>query len=445
MTSTTARQTRTTLVLALLGVSAALSVAPAATAAPVVYDDFNDNATNWQRWSPGRIGGPTVAETNQRFEIAFPPDSSGDFIAGVYYGTCAFRGDYDVQVDYQLLDWPARNGVRMGLLMTAPPWTGNDLGVVRISFSYELNFPGFPPEAYLIGEGGVLHMTPTGDTSGKLRAVRVGDVATGYYYSGGAWVPIYSFGSASTNDVYLLLQAWSHDWAFTDQPVRVAFDNVIINQGQLICPSQPPTADAGPDQTVEGTSPAGAQVQLDGSGSSDPEGGDLIYAWDTDGDGQFDDAIGATPTVQLGRGTHSVTLQVTDADDWTSTDGVEIRVVDTTPPRLTLTVLQASLWPPNHKLTLVAEVRATDVCDPDPGIWVGVSSNEPINGPGDGNSAADWVVVPNGGVWEVWVRSERAGNLRGREYYVDALAWDADGNVAVESATITVGHSQGRR
>ncbi|MEZ5291743.1 MAG: Calx-beta domain-containing protein [Vicinamibacterales bacterium] len=37
----------------------------------------------------------------------------------------------------------------------------------------------------------------------------------------------------------------------------------------------PPTADAGPDQTV----PAGATVQLDGGGSSDPEGAPLTVTW----------------------------------------------------------------------------------------------------------------------------------------------------------------------
>jgi hypothetical protein len=117
----------------------------------------------------------------------------------------------------------------------------------------------------------------------------------------------------------------------------------------------------------------------------------------------------------------------------------EAWVVDTTPPSMTLTVLQANLWPPNHKLVLVAEVSGvSDICDPNPIVTINVSCNESTD-------PADWNVVENGKVWEIWVRSERLGSSPGREYYIDALATDASGNATEKTATITVAHDQGKR
>ena len=89
----------------------------------------------------------------------------------------------------------------------------------------------------------------------------------------------------------------------------------------------PPVANAGPDQTVERTSVAGAQVQLDGSGSSDPDGDPLTYEWTWSGGS----ASGVNPIVTLPPGLTTVTLTVSDGE-LTATDTVDITVVDTTPP-----------------------------------------------------------------------------------------------------------------
>jgi hypothetical protein len=54
---------------------------------------------------------------------------------------------------------------------------------------------------------------------------------------------------------------------------------------------RPPTASAGGPY---GT-PEGMDVTLDATGSTDPDGETLVYAWDLDGDGEFDDATGPSP------------------------------------------------------------------------------------------------------------------------------------------------------
>ncbi|HTE17041.1 MAG TPA: CARDB domain-containing protein, partial [Armatimonadota bacterium] len=73
------------------------------------------------------------------------------------------------------------------------------------------------------------------DLSGKLRITRVGTTVTGYYWdkTNEAWVPL---GSATLTDadVQIQLHAWSHDAAFEDQEVTVAFDNFVVNGGQVV-------------------------------------------------------------------------------------------------------------------------------------------------------------------------------------------------------------------
>lgn len=89
----------------------------------------------------------------------------------------------------------------------------------------------------------------------------------------------------------------------------------------------PPVADAGPDQTLEQTSPAGAEVTLNASGSYDPYGDPLTYNWTWNGGS----ASGVNPTLTFPQGTTTVTLSVSDGK-YTSTDTVNITVQDTTAP-----------------------------------------------------------------------------------------------------------------
>src|SRR5205085_694342 len=92
-------------------------------------------------------------------------------------------------------------------------------------------------------------------------------------------------------------------------------------------------------------------------------------------------------------GTTLVQCTATDAHANTSHGSFNITVGDTTPPMVTkIEATPAVLWPPDHEMVKVnLTVTAVDLVDPNPGSRiVSVSSNQPVNGTGDGDTAPDW-------------------------------------------------------
>jgi hypothetical protein len=162
--------------------------------------------------------------------------------------------------------------------------------------------------------------------------------------------------------------------------------------------NQPPEADAGDDQTFEQAYYQGADVPLDGSGSSDPDGDPLTYSWTWTGGS----ATGVTPTVSLPLGTTIITLTVSDGS-LTDTDTVSIAVEDTTEPSVDagsdIPVEQATAA--GTEVTLSATV--SDICDASPTVtWShGPTAVFPLGSTtvtvtatdDSGNSASDTVVV----------------------------------------------------
>jgi hypothetical protein len=61
--------------------------------------------------------------------------------------------------------------------------------------------------------------------------------------------------TGTTEDVSFSLSAWSHDYAFTGQDVRLAFDNFTVNAGQVIFASTTPTPTSTPTPTRTPTGP----------------------------------------------------------------------------------------------------------------------------------------------------------------------------------------------
>ncbi|WP_428236044.1 PKD domain-containing protein [Gracilimonas sp.] len=198
-----------------------------------------------------------------------------------------------------------------------------------------------------------------------------------------------------------------------------------------------PSANAGADQTVEAIGPT-TPVTLSGSGT-DADGDDLTYSW-SNGD------TGATTIVNLGVGEHTFTLTVTDEQGAAGSDEVIIEITDTTAPVISYSQQTDKLWPPNHKMVLVATgITATDLVDGAVDVQVTVSSSESSNGKGDGNTDSDYEIQANpDGSYDVYVRAERSGKGGGRTYSILMTTIDAAGNESSESFDVSVAKSQGR-
>ena len=123
----------------------------------------------------------------------------------------------------------------------------------------------------------------------------------------------------------------------------------------------------------------------------------------------------------------------------TSTASVTLNI-DKTAPTLNITVSPGMLWPPNHKMVTITP--SITVADANPGTMVklvSVTSSEPDNGLGDGDTANDIVINAEN---TMSLRAERSGKGSGRVYTITYQATDIAGNATTATATVTVPHNK---
>lgn len=115
------------------------------------------------------------------------------------------------------------------------------------------------------------------------------------------------------------------------------------------------------------------------------------------------------------------------------------------PPVITLNPF-TSFWPPNHKYHAVTVAQmvlsVTDNCpiSIDDVVIEKVTSDEPVNALGDGNTIGDIVIGAN--CRSVQLRSERAGPGDGRVYTITLRVMDSGGAVTRADFEVSVPHSQ---
>jgi endonuclease/exonuclease/phosphatase family metal-dependent hydrolase len=144
---------------------------------------------------------------------------------------------------------------------------------------------------------------------------------------------------------------------------------------------------------------------------------------------------GAVNSCTLGR--QRLTYTVSDGYNASQTRRI-VRVVDTRPPTITAaSVTPSVLWPANHQLVPVAvTVQVGDACAGSVRCRiVSITSDEPVNGWGDGHTAPDWVIT---GDLTAKLRAERSLLGNGRVYTLRIQCRDLSGNASATTVRVTV-------
>lgn len=190
-----------------------------------ISDNFDSNTLNTSLWTVFSNGpGPYVEVVNQRLEITIPGTTSGGVGAGIIANLPFGPADYEAQIHYELLTWPANCGAGGGM----GNW-GASIGRASIPT------PPFGGEVINASIGGSNQWIPNSSLSGELKLVfhmndtyggtGIGPTYLGYYYnpSLGDWTEVGRWGAGWVPQIEL--SATSIGVAWTHQDVRFALDN----------------------------------------------------------------------------------------------------------------------------------------------------------------------------------------------------------------------------
>ena len=133
--------------------------------------------------------------------------------------------------------------------------------------------------------------------------------------------------------------------------------------------------------------------------------------------------------------TATVASATLDPDPSNNSRTATVMAANPAPTISDVSVSSSTLWPPNHKMrNVTVAYDVADNCGPSV-CSLAVSSDEPENGTGDGDTAPDWQVLDD---HHVRLRSERAGMLDGRLYTIAITCTDGAGNAATETVGVEV-------
>lgn len=186
--------------------------------------------------------------------------------------------------------------------------------------------------------------------------------------------------------------------------------------------NNPPTADAGADQSIEATGPL-TPAALQGSGD-DQDGDALTYTWRR---GATVLATSASAVVSLPPGLHSLILAVSDPSGDLAEDDVAVLIRDTTAPTVT--------HPAN--VSAVQNTPAGAV------VTFAITATDAVSNPVVECSPASGSEFPLGTTTVVCTARDAAGNLATRSFNVRVSAPPVDSGKVTAKATVNLGSETG--
>lgn len=152
------------------------------------------------------------------------------------------EGDFDIILDYSLIEWPYQNGTRIGIgVFTGDGFLGKNKWyqqAERISSTWaDSNFVPFTGDAYLVdtADDNIKGVMEAAGKTGQIRISRTGNVFRAYCRDDDQnkeWLNIYS-SSSKTEPLSLFTGAWNHDYCFIKQNVKAVLGNITVIAGKI--------------------------------------------------------------------------------------------------------------------------------------------------------------------------------------------------------------------
>jgi hypothetical protein len=184
-------------------------------------DDFTGaNGTAPNLWSY-IVGTPTIQSNKLRFSTL----TNNDEIESVF----KISGDFDIQIDFDLVTYPAVDNWNFALRlwneaktkgMTLERRFDDPTGHMIKTFDYTGSWVEQDSDTIAI-------------TSMKFKHVRSGSTTTSYYWDGSQWVLTYASTALGTDDIIVILKCAK--WA-GNPTAEADWDNFVINSGTVVWP-----------------------------------------------------------------------------------------------------------------------------------------------------------------------------------------------------------------